>query len=739
MRVLIVSALILAIGCSGPVGSLPPHPSNHPALAVGGVVEYTVLEPRASLSGMTAGPDGNVWFVDVTYGASKVGRITPSGTITEFDVPGAVGGPETITAGPDGNLWMAANGAGASSWILSISPVGTIRQFSVPSVDGIASGPDGNVWFTEFFQDVIGRITTAGVVTEFPIGTGNGGPRGIVTGPDGNLWFTETAQNGSASGGQIARMTTSGSVTEYPLGGSTTDQRDPTAIVVGPDGNLWFTEAGDSRIGRITTKGQLTEFLLPASGRALGLTVGPDGNLWFTDVGGNAVGRISPGGVIRSFGLPRRNSQPIGIAAGSDGRLWFTEIDRVASIGEKVPEVAVSRLLSFGTGLSPTSRTVTVTNTGDARLSISSVKVVGSSSAAFKVDHDTCAGQIVAVGASCQLDVAFEPMPGQGVLAARLELADNATGSPQIVSVVAQLPDCKLPVFTRSEAPVAVQGWFLNLRTDALTSDAKGLLEYDQGAGLYHSTATPTLFGVFPTYYDTEAGRWLPTDSASISPDHARYAYANFNSGLNRQVHVVDVATGRDRALNLPSGPWNVIGFGNEGIYVQQAYEGIGPGLTLVDPDSGAVRAVFADSVVFQVADGAAWVGMRNQADALPPTPGMGESFNEIARRDLATAQTVAWFYLSGANLYASALGGGKLLVIAYDNQGPQTWLVSGPNQAVHLTVPGTVEEFSYSGGFMSDGERVWLAGPGGVYLWSSGTGLILVSDVVATPAGSCV
>ena len=36
-----------------------------------------------------------------------------------------------------------------------------------------------------------GRITTAGVVTEFAIPTPSPKPYGITAGPDGALWFTE--------------------------------------------------------------------------------------------------------------------------------------------------------------------------------------------------------------------------------------------------------------------------------------------------------------------------------------------------------------------------------------------------------------------------------------------------------------------------------------------------------------------------------------------------------------------
>jgi virginiamycin B lyase len=63
------------------------------------------------------------------------------------------------------------------------------------SAYGIASGPDGNLWFTEAGGNNIGRITTAGSITEFAIPTAGSGPAGIASGPDGNLWFTETVGN----------------------------------------------------------------------------------------------------------------------------------------------------------------------------------------------------------------------------------------------------------------------------------------------------------------------------------------------------------------------------------------------------------------------------------------------------------------------------------------------------------------------------------------------------------------
>src|SRR5439155_6426898 len=84
---------------------------------------------------------------------------------------------------------------------------GKIREFPITTAifsqpGGITAGPDGNLWFTEIASNNIGRISTAGVITEFAVPTANSAPFGITAGPDGNLWFTE--QNGN----QIGRIST---------------------------------------------------------------------------------------------------------------------------------------------------------------------------------------------------------------------------------------------------------------------------------------------------------------------------------------------------------------------------------------------------------------------------------------------------------------------------------------------------------------------------------------------------
>ncbi len=71
-------------------------------------------------------------------------------------------------------------------------------------------------------------ITTGGSFTEYPL-TSNGA-RGIVSGSDGALWFTEP------TAGKIGRITTAGVITEYTA--------SVWEIATGPDGALWYTENG---------------------------------------------------------------------------------------------------------------------------------------------------------------------------------------------------------------------------------------------------------------------------------------------------------------------------------------------------------------------------------------------------------------------------------------------------------------------------------------------------------------
>lgn len=83
-------------------------------------------------------------------------------------------------------------------------------------------------------------------------------------------------------------------------------------------------------------------------------------------------------------------------------------------------------------GTSSAIQMVSLTNTGTAALTISSIAVTGTNSGDFS-ETNTC-GASVAAGANCSISITFKPT-ATGARAASVTVTDNASGSPQSVSL----------------------------------------------------------------------------------------------------------------------------------------------------------------------------------------------------------------------------------------------------------------------------------------------------------------
>jgi len=93
--------------------------------------------------------------------------------------------------------------------------------------------------------------------------------------------------------------------------------------------------------------------------------------------------------------------------------------------------------LNFGSQLKGTTSaplTETVTNTGTATLTISSVNVVGANAGDFAKASDGCSGANVSPGNSCAISVTFRPTATE-LRTATLSISDNASGSPHTVAL----------------------------------------------------------------------------------------------------------------------------------------------------------------------------------------------------------------------------------------------------------------------------------------------------------------
>jgi len=119
-------------------------------------------------------------------------------------------------------------------------------------------------------------------------------------------------------------------------------------------------------------------------------------------------------------------------AVGQNG--WFNDL------WEYVPGMAPAVTLSassvpFGSvkvGTASGSASVTLTNTGNEALTISSIAITGADASSF-VFAESC-GTSLAAGANCSIHGHFAPA-AEGSLTAAITVGDNAAGSPQTISL----------------------------------------------------------------------------------------------------------------------------------------------------------------------------------------------------------------------------------------------------------------------------------------------------------------
>lgn len=158
---------------------------------------------------------------------------------------------------------------------------------------------------------------------------------GIVAGADGNLWFSEYFS------GRVGRITTEGVITVFVMEPECC--ADMGEITAGPDGNLWVTERTDNVIWRMSHDGSATPFRFGSGGFGVGntaiygITTGADGALWFT-YAPSTIGRLSTDGTITSLQTPTAGGPEI-ITTGPDGNIWFT-----LGRGNKIGRIGVTEL-----------------------------------------------------------------------------------------------------------------------------------------------------------------------------------------------------------------------------------------------------------------------------------------------------------------------------------------------------------------------------------------------------------
>ena len=193
--------------------------------------------------GLAADDAGGVWFTQT--GGRRIGRFgsRPPHVLTELPVRGY---PLGIAVGPDRDVWFA---------MLSWNSVGHIRprspeeleffEIAVPIATPRRSPRDPKrVWFLDPKCRTFGRLGVRAphAVKEFEYPRSLGTMVDLAVARDGSVWLL--------SKDSVFRCETEPpySLVRFPI---PTPGADPQAMVVGPDGNLWFTESGRDQIGRV--------------------------------------------------------------------------------------------------------------------------------------------------------------------------------------------------------------------------------------------------------------------------------------------------------------------------------------------------------------------------------------------------------------------------------------------------------------------------------------------------------
>src|SRR6266550_3682886 len=146
--------------------------------------------------------------------------------------------------------------------------------------------------------------------------------------------------------------------------------------------------------------------------------------------------------------------------------------------------------LTFSTtyvGVAATAQTVTLTNSGAGALSVSSIAVTGTNSSEF-AQSNTC-GTSVAAGASCTINVTFTP-GAAGSRTAAITITDNATGSPQIVTLSGAGISASLSMASNSSATTVKAG---QTATYSLQLTATGGASTDQVSATISCSGAPAL------------------------------------------------------------------------------------------------------------------------------------------------------------------------------------------------------------------------------------------------------
>ncbi|MES2389621.1 MAG: SMP-30/gluconolactonase/LRE family protein [Bacteroidota bacterium] len=246
--------------------------------------------------------------------------ITASGPTTF-----CAGSSVTLTAHTDlSGVYKTSTLAGSSSG--EVNATGTAAKFSRPQQ--LCVDAAGNVYIADFDNDLIRKITPAGLVSTYAGSTGGDvdaatataakfdGPNAVAIDNAGNLYVTDYLNH------KIRKITTAGVVTT--LAGSTQGNTDnavgtlakfngPSSLTVDDSGNVYVADNNNHRIRKVRADGKTVTLAGSSSGYAegqsaaakfndpFGIALDANRNVYVADQGNHRIRKITPNGLVTTF------------------------------------------------------------------------------------------------------------------------------------------------------------------------------------------------------------------------------------------------------------------------------------------------------------------------------------------------------------------------------------------------------------------------------------------------------
>jgi len=198
-------------------------------------------------------------------------------------------------------------------------------QYSVDDPDTISY--DANSLLTSTLTNRIGRFRMdTGLVSKMVLGVV---PNTNLVAIETNAWFT--TRDAPYRIGRADLGTVTGNPVYYATLPAAYDD-----MVLGPDNNLWATNAGSGAVVRVTQAGIATTFTGDGTLRPRGIARGGDGNIWFADAANRRITRVEPAsGTLTHYPVPQLSSTTIPervVAIPGTGPMWFATQDGFGSV-----------------------------------------------------------------------------------------------------------------------------------------------------------------------------------------------------------------------------------------------------------------------------------------------------------------------------------------------------------------------------------------------------------------------